>query len=38
VAEEDWMDVLGVYKWEVWKRGRIILGEGLEDDYKGDIL
>jgi hypothetical protein len=32
------MDVLGLYKWEVWKGGRVILGEGLEDDYKRNVL
>ena len=30
--KEDWMDVLGVNKWEVWPALRTLLGERLGDN------
>jgi hypothetical protein len=38
MAEEDRMDVLGLYKWKAWQRARAVLGEGMEDNYIRNVL
>jgi hypothetical protein len=32
------MDVLGLYKWKIRERERLILGEGVEDDNYAIVL
>jgi len=38
VAEKDRVDVLGLYKWKIWQRDGLILGEGVEDDNYEIVL
>ena len=38
VAEENWVDILGLYKWKVRQRERLILGEGVGDNYYSIVL
>lgn len=33
MAKEDWLDVLGLYKWKIRERTWDLLGEGMEDNY-----
>ena len=32
------MDVLGLYKWEIWQGSGLILGEGIGDNYNENVL
>jgi hypothetical protein len=38
VAEKNWVDVLGLYKWEIWEREGHVLGEGVGDDNYEIVL
>ena len=38
MAEEKWLDILGLYKWEMRERERLVLGEGVGDDNNAIVL
>ena len=37
VVEENWIDILGLYKWEIRQRSRLVLGEGVGDNYNENV-
>ena len=38
VVEKNWLDVLGLHKWEIWERERLVLGEGVGNNNYEIVL